>query len=868
MHEPSLQRGTVIGRFTVEELIGAGGMGEVYAARDAQLGRRIALKILPTSRASEPDRVERFLREARAASSLDHPAIVTIFDSGTATPASETTVHYLAMELIDGQSLTQWARSRRNREKLAPLLAQVAEGLARAHAGNIVHRDLKPDNIMVARGGYAKIVDFGVAKLTERNPVNGNSSTDTAPTNILGTASFMSPEQVEGRSVDHRSDVFSFGCVTYAAYQGRSPFERETVVKTMVAVVNDPPPRLAEAPPSIERIARRCVAKDPDERYQSMKDVALDLREAATDQRSARVETRRLWLGAALIASAVFALGSWTATRRAAVDIASAPRETPQMSMVRVTNSGRVGAGTISPDGKYIVYCNIEGDDQRLIVRQIATGTEISIVPPTDGVYLDIHVTPDGNYVLYSFATRAEPNINDVFQIPMLGGEPRKVAADIDGPFTVAPDGRRIAFRRFSAVERIYKIVVADIDKGGERVVLRRQFPYGIGAVPAFSPDGKRLTLTTGNVQSQASFSITDLDLASGRLSRIHAPPWPGTGGMEWLPDGSGMVLTAADRQQPAQLWFLPYPDGAARKITSDVSRYESVSVTAESRSLAVHRSEEFANLWLVDASGKPRPLTTGVGDSFYGANGVCWLRDGTILYTAFVNRNPVMRAIDPKSGETREVVHDGFAPAISPDGKMIAFASYRNGSPDIWLANVDGSNIKQVTNGAVANTPSWFPDNKSLAYISQGEVQGAWKIDLDTQTAVRLASQPAHTPHLSPDGKWLLCRLRSVDGSSPLWRTAILAVDGAAPTRYYDVPRGGGPHYMQWMPDGRSFAFVDLEGGANNIWVQDVRGGRPRQLTHFESGRIYAYDIGRDGRIVVSHGDPANDMVLIRDFR
>ncbi|HJT16556.1 MAG TPA: serine/threonine-protein kinase, partial [Thermoanaerobaculia bacterium] len=273
MRKDLLPSGTTIGRYVVEERVGAGGMGDVYSARDSVLGRPVALKILPESLAADRDRVERFMREARAASSLNHPAIVTVYDCGVARG-----VPYLAMELIDGESLGPW--SRRNPRKLTGVLAQIADGLARAHASGLVHRDLKPDNIMVARGGFAKILDFGIAKLIERDAAP--SPTETAPSALLGTAAFMSPEQIEGRAIDHRSDIFSFGCVIYAAIEGRSPFERESQVKTMNAVVNDAAPPL-NAPQHLQRIAHRCLAKDPDERYQSIKDVALDLREGPLD---------------------------------------------------------------------------------------------------------------------------------------------------------------------------------------------------------------------------------------------------------------------------------------------------------------------------------------------------------------------------------------------------------------------------------------------------------------------------------------------------------------------------------------------------------------------------------------------------------
>jgi eukaryotic-like serine/threonine-protein kinase len=861
MREGSLTRGTTVGRFTVEELIGAGGMGEVYAARDSNLGRRVALKILPTSRVTDTERVERFVREARAASSLNHPAIVTIFDSGT-----DGHVPFLAMELIDGQTLTQWVRAGRN-GKVAAVLTQVAEGLARAHASGIVHRDLKPDNIMVARGGYAKILDFGIAKLTERQLVNGAMSSDTAPASMLGTAAFMSPEQVEGRSVDHRSDIFSFGCVIYAAFQGRSPFERDSSMKTMNAVVNDDPPPLSEAPPYLQRIARRCLNKDPDERYQSMKDVALDLREGTTD--AGPVATRRptlwVWIAAALLFTAILGMAIWIRRPR--------PRESPQVTMQRVTNSGRVITGAMSADGKYVVHATLDGDTETVWVRQIATGTDVRIIPPTDGFYGDMKVSPDGNYVFYGFAPRNDPNVEDIYQIPILGGESRKVVGDIDGMFTLSPDGRRIAFRRFSAIKRDYQLLVSDIESGSESLVLKLLYPQVIGGAPAWSPDGRHLTFVTGTFEDlKQPPAIAQLDLTTGQIERMRTPPWPNVGTITWLPDGSGMIVCAAERQQPEQIWFIPAGGGPPKKITSDLASYGGVSVTSDSQTLASHRQENSVNLWLVslDHPEKARALTTGLG-SYFGTGGVRWISDREIVYTVFGEGGPSLKALDVERGESRQVTR-GYASwnvSVSPDRSRVAFVSDRTGKLEVWVCDTKGNDLRQVTHGAVGGASvSFFPDNRSLVYISYGKVQAAWRTSIDNDAPVRLTDRPANSPQVSPDGKWLLCRLRSVEPDAPLWRTAILPIDGKGNARYYPIPRAGGPHAFQWMPDGRAFAFIDTSGSATNVFVQNVDGGQPRQITRFDSGRISAYHISPDGKsIVVSRGDPVNDIVLIRGF-
>ncbi|MDQ6801164.1 MAG: protein kinase [Acidobacteriota bacterium] len=853
-------RGRTIGRFVVEELIGAGGMGEVYAARDSILDRRVALKIVPESLATHSDRVERFMREARAASSLNHPAIVTVYDSGVADG-----IPYLAMELIDGETLTQWTRGGRNAEKIAGVMTQVAEGLARAHASGIVHRDLKSDNIMVARGGYAKILDFGIAKLTERQ--NGNAAANTAPAAMLGTAAFMSPEQVEGRAVDHRSDIFSFGCVLYAAFQGRSPFERDSPVKTMNAVINDDPHPMPEAPLHVQRIARRCLNKDPDERYQSIKDVALDLREGLSEIEIRPAKPSRAFLLLAIAAAVLLGTGMWIRGRRVV--------DPPQMVMQRITNSGKTVSGAISPDGRYVVHATLDGDTETVWVRQIATGTDVRVIPPADGFYADMKISPDGNYVFYTYAPRTNSNIVDIYQIPILGGESRKIVDNIDGSFTLSPDGRRIAFRRFSAIDRDQKLFVKDLETSNETEVLERHFPEYVGNAPAWSPDGRHLTIVTGNEEdAKGRPSIAQLDVMTGRIDRVNAPPWPYVGTIAWLPDGSGMVICAADRQQPPQIWFVPQKSGPAKKITSDIAMYGEVSVTSDSQTLAAHRAENSVNLWLVplDHPEKARALTTGLGN-YYGTGGVRWISDREFVYTVFSGEGtPSLKVLNIDRGQSRQLSRGSICwnLAISPDRSRIAYASDRSGKIEVWCSDIDGDHAKQVTHGAAGGSSiSFFPDNRSVAYVSYGKVQAAWRASLDNGVPIRLTDRPANSPQVSPDGKLLLCRLRSVDPGVPLWRTAIVPIDPKGPPRYYSIPRSGGPHAFQWRSDGHAFAFIDSVNGAFNVWLQDVDGGPARQLTRFDSGRILAYDISADGKsIVIARGDPVNDLVLIRGFR
>ncbi|HSP14719.1 MAG TPA: LpqB family beta-propeller domain-containing protein [Thermoanaerobaculia bacterium] len=863
----SIPPGTLLGRYRVESLIGRGGMGEVYSGRDQQLGREVALKILDPARAAEPSRVDRLLREAQLASSLNHPAIVTVFDSGSAALDDGRMVHFLAMERIDGETLASWSRSNRDARRIAEILAGVADGLARAHAGGIVHRDLKPQNILVGRGGHPKILDFGIAKLVDPRP-DGPDRSDTAPSHAIGTGAYMSPEQVQGLPIDHRTDIFSFGVVMYEALTGTAPFARATAVESMHAVMHDEPATL-DVPAELARMVRKCLIKDREERYQSIRDVAIDLREFARDPGVSSAGRRR-WpafgaVAAGLIAVAILGLGRDQRTP----SVAAAPAAAPEPVMIRLTNSGNVAAGAVSPDGNYVVYSTIDGEMQTMWVKQVATDTKVRIIPPEPVYYFDFRVSGDGNYVFYSVCRRSEPNITDLRQVPILGGQSRLVARDIESSFTISPDARKAAFLRFNAFERLYRIVMIDVESGVETALLSRPYPGWVGSMD-WAPDGRSITFVGAKEGVRPNCpALFSIDTATRRVTPVPTPDWPGINGLAWLRDGSGMLVTVSDRTQPRQIWFLPRGGSGARKITSDISMYGPMTVTADSRSVVAFRSDVTANLFVVDSQQplEPRALTAGMGNCF-GTAGIRWLPGGKLLYTV-CGETPSLNVIDPATGDSRQLLRGvGYwQPAISPNGDHIALVSDRSGAQELWIAEANGGNLRQLTRGqSPVGSPSWSPDGRSLYFLTSGREQAVWRISLDG-TLQRITSRPTSSPDISPDGKSLICRLRSTDPKTPLWRTAIVPVAGGDPT-FLPIPRSGGPPRPQWVK-GRTFAWLDYIGGVSNIWIEDLGGSSPAQITRFDSGHILAYDFSADGRfIAISHGERVDDLILIRNFR
>ena len=860
----TLSPGTRLGRYEIVSLLGRGGMGEVYAADDSNLGRRIALKILPSNRTADPDRVARFLREARASSALNHPAIVSVHDAG-----SEGSVHFLAMELIAGQTLALWACKRRSARQICDVMTQVAAGLGEAHAAGIVHRDLKPENVMVTREGYAKIVDFGVAKLVERTDGRAHTGIST-PSARIGTTPYMAPEQVEARPVDHRADVFAFGVVLYELLTGTHPFASAQYADTLHNIVHSDPPLSKIAQP-MRRVVRRCLQKDPELRYDSMKDVALDLREIPDSpaQNRSHLSLFLLLAVAALIAAAALILRDRPATER----VRSPAAETPAPVMTRLTSSGNIESAAVTPDGRYVVYAARERDLQALYIKQIATGTVTQIAPAAPVDYLDLTLSPDGNYVYYVSTPNQEPNVASIHQLPLLGGNPRTIAHDTEFRFAVSPDGQRIVFVRFNALDRRFRLTTAAVDGSGEKVLLESSYPRTIDKA-VWEPGGTAITFLSGIAGTSEAPGLRRFDERTGTITQVTTPSFPGVGPYLWLRDGSGALVSVYERDQPPQIWFVPTGSTSGRKVTADVSAYYSVSASADSRSFVTVRDTTDSNVYTFTIGDDPdalQPVTSGIGN-FTGVGGVRWLNDRELLYSGIEAGMNTFFAAPASGGTARRLIHNMNvrSPSISPDGKRIVFVSNEAGPTQVWIAGVDGSNPRQLTNGDSTGMPSFSADGRSIVYVTVGESQYVWRLDLDDGAVPeQLTRVPTGNAALSPDGRWLLCRMRSTEPGAPLWRTAVVPVGRAGEPRYFDVPRVSGPPRLQWHPDGRSFVYLDYRGGVANVWRQDLDGSDPVALTAFTRGAIYAFDLAPDGRrLALARGEPASDAVLIRNFR
>jgi serine/threonine protein kinase len=579
-----LSPGTRLGPYEIRSKIGAGGMGEVYLAQDTRLDRKVALKILPADLAAKRDRMDRFVREAKSAAALNHPNIAHVYEIGESDG-----VHFIAMEFVDGVTLRYLIHQRpAELKKLLRYMQKVAEGLAKAHSNGIVHRDLKPDNIMVTHDGFAKILDFGLAKLIEPQLVDpakaGHEEQITAimpqhstPGVVMGTVGYMSPEQAMGnvRDIDHRSDIFSFGCILFEVATKQKPFMGESVVKSLHNIIYEPAPALRSlnpaAPPDLQRIVRRCLAKDPEDRYQTIKDVAIELRElrqdleglgrvnsaapSAASDAPAGVITQPITQtdSPSLDQTAVFRSGastdslrsSQTALSGASIAASSSRKQTAiyaagaaaivligllmgalfllrwnrtppftRLKVVRITASGKASNAAISPDGRYIVHVVNDAGQQSLHLRQVATNTNQEIIPPAEVNYSGVAFSPDGNYIYFVMRDQANPAAT-LFRKPILGGEAVKVTTNIVGRASLSPDGKRFAFIRLDLQKSQTLVMIANIDGSEEKQIASHQ-PTDPYVDVAWAPDNETIAATTNTLKGSIHGTVVTIKTASG----------------------------------------------------------------------------------------------------------------------------------------------------------------------------------------------------------------------------------------------------------------------------------------------------------------------------------------------------------------
>jgi serine/threonine protein kinase len=900
--------GQQIGHYHVIALLGAGGMGEVYLAEDSRLRRSVALKLLPTDFIRDDERVRRFQREARAASALNHPNIITIHEIGRVDD-----LHYIVTEFIDGQTLRQQLTgTRMNLPEVLEIAVQAASALAAAHEAGIVHRDIKPENIMLRRDGLVKVLDFGLAKLTElTQPLAEAGATtsigiQTETGVVMGTVGYMSPEQVRGQNVDARTDLFSLGVVLYEMSTGKAPFASESSADVIASILQAEPLPLSQRSPAVPEaldwIVAKLLRKDREERYQTAREVLPDLkslkRQLEFDAERKRPQNReseggaggiksgemsartpvvefasrwrsRVWL--ALGALALVAVGlvlGWAILRSDRLSSA-APSFT---RVVRLTRTPyHEFSPAISPDGKWVAYLSDAGGTVNIWVKFVAGG-EASNLTAASGLELQgnnapLEISPDGTMI----AARARGGSGsgvDVWLVPApLPGTPRRFV-EAAGGVRWSPDGRRIAYflAGQSAGDALF---VANADGTDRREIVPARGGVHIHE-PAWSQDGRYVYfISTTQPFDEAPSSIFRVAFTGGTVepiiqtSRRAVTPLP-------TPDGAGLIYAANPTTADLNLWWRPL-DGstAAIRLTTGAGDYTEPRMSADGRRMAATLLD--VRQWLVRL-----PIAGGETSAMVTAG------DTGDLEPALASRGPERLVFSSTRSGTRQLwtarpdgtdlrpLTTGTAvdekPSLSPDGQQIAFISDRGGERGIWLVGTEGGPPQYLVPAPdVMSRPTWSPDGRQIAYdVAGGDRPTLWILSLaDKRPQILPTPAGAAMPSWSPSADVIaylepqrpgFTRVAFVNSrGQPLYTTLPLS-----PNISGNASNGG----SAWDPDGRRLA--DL--GANSVWIIDPNAAQPyRKLKDFPpTQRPRGLTWTRDGSsLILGIEQATGDIVL-----
>ena len=899
--------GQQIGPYTILCPLGAGGMGQIYLAEDAKLRRKIALKFISPQFATDESRVQRFKQEALAVSALNHPNICVIYELGI----TESGRHFIAMEYIQGTTLRQQlSLGGLSVSQALNIAVQVATALSSAHASGIVHRDIKPENIMLRPDGYVKVLDFGLAKLTEilhdpdrPDAVVTNVHTETGM--LMGTVKYMSPEQLRDTRIDERTDIWSLGVVLYEMLTGSTPFEAPTSNESVASILAQQRPRL-KFPDGISKqlhdVVSKALEKERDHRYQTVTKFATDLSRlraglrGQTDGefysypvRGGEQETRKIHpsglftrLKSQALYRTDFLLSEIRTHKKAALFtgvtsvlvfllfLPGAARYVnklinppTQIEMTPVTNAGSSVCSAFSRDGKWVAHAEERWGTQRLELTNIATATSTTIVPPSDVQYTGISFTQDGDYIYF---TRVENARGAAYRLALPGGVPVKIKDEVDSPISLSPQQDRFAFVRVdNEIEaKIYSLILSNIDGSNEQVLATREngdafSTYGL----AWSPDSNLIVCPVRSWNNGFKMNLVAMHVKDGSVQPINDQPWFAILQIAWQDDMSSLVISARDRATgPFRLWRISYPGGVSQQLTYDLAEYRGVSLAVQE--ILTIKTEWLWELTVASAEKDflPSTIATGVGLNY----GVTWAGNKRIVFSAMVQDGLNISRVDADGTNQVRLTtdsKDSYSPAGSSDGQVVVFSSNRTGNYDIWRMNVeDGGNLKQLTFTNANFYPAISPDNEWVAYDNQQPTQkGVWKVPIEGGQVTKLVDR-YRMPAFSPDSQFIVARYDLDAGTKD---TLIVSAATGEILKQITIPYFDWQR-VHWLPQ-NTLSYVEKVNGYPNIFSYDLATGKTKQLTNFNRNQIFSYAWSPDyKRIACQLGTKTSNVVKIRD--
>ncbi|HVH26365.1 MAG TPA: protein kinase [Vicinamibacterales bacterium] len=879
--------------------MGAGGMGEVWKARDTTLGRDVALKILPDHLALDPDRLARFKREAQILASLNHPNIAQIYGL-EGRDGRESGTLALVLELVEGPTLAdRIARGPIPLDEALPVAKQIAEALEAAHEQGIIHRDLKPSNIKLRLDGVVKVLDFGLAKALELEPLAvdvSQSPTVMSPAMtgmgvILGTAAYMSPEQARGRTVDKRTDIWAFGCVLYEMLTGRAAFGRDTIADTMAAILERAPDWQALPPmamPSLRRVIQRCLEKDPKRRLRDVADVRFAIEDGIVDGHRAPEDStvvpggspddRALHTPAAKLVARTWRRWTWPAAIVLAVGAAWALGASTWLVGPSAVENPLAGArftrltdfegaeldAAISPDGRFVAFVSDKDGQFDVWLSQIGSGVFRNLTEGRD-TELPAPVRAPGFSSDGSLIWLGGGQGRRLQLIPLMGGAPRAFLSDRVVNISWSADGSRLAYHTRDAGDPLF---VANRDGSDAQQIFVGANAGEHNHFPVWSADGRWIYFAGGSPATREMDlwrMAPSPDATPERLTHHNSEvAYPA------LIDDRTLVYVArsGDGSGP-WLWVLDVESGTTRRVSLGVEKYTSVSASADGTRLVATVANPSANLWTVpilDRLADEREVAAfsvpnvNVTAPHFAGTSLFYLSPGGSGNSLWHYQNG--QAVEIWRGD--DALFD--APAVSPDGSRVAMALRRNGKLRMHLLSADGAELDPLTEAIdVRGTASFSPDSEWIVTGgSDIDGEGLFKIPLDGGAPVRLVAGQALNPVWSPDGGLIVYSGANVGSHAPL-----LAVTAEGTT--FDLPalqvrREGGGSRARFLPDGKSLIYMQGFALSQDFWLLDLTTKATRQLTRLNpQGAMWSFDISPDGgRIVFDRARENSDIVLI----